>query len=380
MNSDAKKTTLILTICALIGIIFIIGNALGIVAVNQKVLELGNTIYEFNPEKMEEILLNGNQAIYISKDGLRAFNKDGAEIWSNTLSFKEIETRKSYPYFAVSEPNGNKILVFSNKGKLYELIFKNKIVNFSINTNGEVAVIQKVDGGHIISAYSQTGRDLGVNSGSFTSNGDYPMTAVVSPNGNYIIVGSLYLNGSEVQSIIGAISVHKPEEVVTSPMFYVKKEPDNLIYNIEFINEDIFASIGDKFVTFYDINGQLLRQFKLDNVLFKIIIDEMTSLGGYIPIVTSAMTTHAKNKLVLLNNLKEYIVQLDFDAPINYVNANASGVVIGAGSVFKGYNRIGKETFRFVSKQNINKVLTNNYMTIAVTDKSIVRLVSKGGI
>ncbi|WP_010169214.1 DUF5711 family protein [Candidatus Epulonipiscium viviparus] len=380
MNTkDSIKVTLILTIFAIAGIVFIIFNALGLVSIDQQTLTLGSTIYQFNPTQMEKVILNENQAIYISKDGIRAFSKDGAEVWSNTLSFNDIIIRKNFPYFALSEPNGNKIIVFSTKGKLYELIFKNKIANFSINTNGEVAVIEVVDGGHIVSAYSQTGRDLGVSSGSFTSNGDYPMVAVVSPDGEYIIVSSLYLNGPTLESTIGAISVHKPKEVVTNPMFYANKESKNLVYNIEFISENIFASIGDKFLTFYNINGQLIRQISLINTLFKVNIDEMTPLGGFVPIVTATPTTHAGHSLVLLNEVKEYIVKLDFDAPINYFNANSSGVVIGGGLIFKGYNRVGKEIFQFIAKQNVQEVLFNNYMAIAVTNNSIIRLITKGG-
>ncbi|ONI44928.1 hypothetical protein AN641_05450 [Candidatus Epulonipiscioides gigas] len=379
MYNNSKKITFILSFFAFIAILFIMFNSFGFINIETRTFETGNVIYKFDPQNMKKVMLNRNQIIYINKDGIRAFNKDGSEIWSNTLSFSNIIIDKCYPYFALSEYKGNKILVFSDKGLLYEITVKNQITNFNINQNGEVAVIESLSGGHIISGYDSNGRDLGVSSGTFINNGDYPMSAVISPNGEYIIVASLYLNNSKLESTVGAILTHKPKEVITSPMYYSNKEIDNLLYNIEFISDDIFASIGDKFLTFYDIDGQFIREISTADALFKISIDEMTSLGGFIPIITAISTTHDKNYLVILNQIKEYIVELDFDAPIKYFNANASGVVIGDGLSFKGYNRIGKETFRFFTKQDIKEVIANNYMAIAVTNDSIIRLVDKRG-
>ncbi len=273
--------------------------------------------------------------------------------------------------------SNNKIYIYNQNGKRGEIVLQNSLVSFSINASGTVAVIEEVSNGHIVSAYDSAGRFLDVHSGSFTANGDYPVTAEICPNNEFILVSYLYLGGVELSSSVGAISIIRPSTETIEPMVYGNIEYDNLVYNIEFINDTTWATIGDNYITFYDIGGELIRRIFIDNMMFKPYLNSIPKVGGYIPVITSTNTLHSQSELMLIDDEKERIINLDFELPIKYYNANSTGVVVGDGRVFKGYNKIGVQFLEYQVTQDITQVIASDNLIIAVTKDSIVRLENK---
>ncbi|OOB77836.1 MAG: hypothetical protein BEN18_01255 [Epulopiscium sp. Nuni2H_MBin001] len=341
-------------------------------------LKVSNTILEFDPLKMEYVGVNEGQVIYISGDGIKALNKKGEEVWADTFSLKDIIVSQKEPYLAVSNLRNKQIYLFNDKGKQAEISLQNPVVGFCVNPSGYVAVIEEIDGGHIISAYDNTGRFLEVNSGSFTSNGDYPIAVEISPNNELIMVSYLYLGDTQLASTVGAIAVAQPLVAVGEPMLFGNMESDNLVYEIEFISNNVWASIGDKFITFYSINGEILRSVDVSGVLYSPVLTSMPKIGGFIPIVKGVShigsTVHAVSELTLLNSEDSRSVEMSFESPISYVHANNQGVVVGDGRVFKAYNKIGIQYLEYHARQDVNQLIATDDIIIAVTKDSVVRL------
>ncbi|OOB80548.1 MAG: hypothetical protein BEN19_04320 [Epulopiscium sp. Nuni2H_MBin003] len=380
MKNKDKRTSIILACITVLIVIFIFLTTTDYIKKDIIYLEMANIIYDFDPLSMEYIGLNGGQVIYVSMDGIKAFDKSGIEVWSQALTIKDVVVSKNYPYYAISSPFDKKVYIFNEKGKQAEIEMQNPISYFNINSNGMIVIIEEVKDGHVLLAYDNTGKFLEVQSGSFVKNGDYPLAAIISPDNQYIIVSHLYLEGVEIESIVGAIPIKQTG--TTSPMLYGNREAGNLVYGIEFITNKIWASIGDKYITFYTLDGELVKRVDVDELLFKPMVDKMPTLGGYVPLIIAknqiGATIHSNDKLILLNHEKQYEVELEFDKAIQYYNATEKGVIIGDGNTYKGYNKIGNQYLEYNAIQDIKQVIVNDDLMIAVTSDSIVRLVERG--
>ncbi|OON99899.1 MAG: hypothetical protein ATN35_10160 [Epulopiscium sp. Nele67-Bin004] len=344
-------------------------------------LEVDSVIYEFNPLRMEHVCVNEDQVVYISEDGIVALDKRGNEVWSSIHSLDNIIVAQTEPYLAIGAVGEKTITIYSDKGKRGEILLQNPIVTFSINENGTVAVIQQLENGHLVSAYDSNGRFLEVSSGSFVSNGDYPVAATVSPDDSLIMISYLYVGGVEVASNVGAISMNKPQTETYEPMLYGSIEENNLVYDIQFIDNDTWVSIGDKYITFYDTDGTKLRRVSVSGVIFYPTADAAPTIGGYLPIVTGnwtvGNTVHSNSKLTLMKQDTDITVDLDFDLQLKFFNSNSKGTIVGDGRNFKGYNKVGTQYFEYHATQDVSQVLAADGFYVAITSDSIVRLKTK---
>ncbi|OON93101.1 MAG: hypothetical protein ATN32_09165 [Candidatus Epulonipiscium fishelsonii] len=340
--------------------------------------EAGELIFEFDPIKTEYIGVNAGQIIHITNDGIIAYDVNGDEIWSDTLNLKEMRFSQKDPYFAIGSKGSKKITIFNEKGKQADILVQNPIANFSINQSGNVAIIEEIEKGHIISAYNENGRFLNVQSGSFISSGTYPVSVEVSPNNKFIMVSYLYVGGVSLESVVGAIAINKPEIERLDPMLYANVEKENLVYEIEFVSDEVWASIGDRFITFYDILGNMIVQYDSTYTLFTPYLNKQAKAGGYLPVLMSENedTVIRSEELDIMTPNEQLKIKLDFDRPVEFMYANDKGVIVGDGHNFKGYNKLGAQFFEYNAIGDVKKVIYNEEgnFVIAVKKDSVIRL------
>ncbi|ONI39963.1 hypothetical protein AN639_01390 [Candidatus Epulonipiscium fishelsonii] len=343
--------------------------------------EAGETIFEFDPIKTEYIGVNSEQIIQITNDGITAYDINGNEIWSDTLNLKEMRFSQKDPYFAIGSKGSKKITIFNKKGKQADILVQNPIVNFSINQSGRVAVIEEIEKGHTISAYDENGTFLNVQSGSFISSGTYPMSVEISPNNKFIMVSYIHVGGAVLESVVGAIAIDKPDIPTLDPMLYGNVEKENLVYEIEFISDEIWASIGDNFITFYDLLGNIIIQYDSAYTLFTPYLNKQSKAGGYLPVLMSENEDSVirSEELNIMTPKEQLKIRMGFDRPVEFMYANDKGVMVGDGRKFKGYNKLGAQFFEYNAIGDVKKVIYDNKGTfvIAVKKDSVIRLNKK---
>lgn len=335
--------------------------------------EMGDTLFTHSEQKNEYIHVNNNQVIRLTQDGITAYDLKGNEIWNNALTLSKPIVKHKGDYFAIANKDGKNITIFNDKGKRGEIQVSNLIIYFSINANGDVAVIEKTEDGHITSAYSNSGEWLGVKGVSYIQDAGFPISAEVTPDRQLLLVSYVDLYNPVVSSALNALIINKTgTEGVFNTKFGIE-EKDNIVYEIENLNANTWVAIGDSRITFYNMQGEKIKEVPNFYLKYTPYVDGNLRGSNYLPILSTGKGTAAsgKDRLTLLNTVGEEIMSQEFDQSVTYFNATDKGVIIGQGHLFTGYNKKGEIQFTFEATQDVSKVLYVGNKVIALTKNEV---------
>lgn len=348
--------------------------------------QLGEVIFKHSEEKNEYIDANSNQIIRLTQDGITAYDLKGNEVWNNALTVDKPIVKHKGNYFALANKDDKKVAIFNEKGKKGEITTSNPIIYFSINSNGDVATIEKTSDGHIVSAYNSKGELLGdaVQGVTYIKDAGFPISAEVTPDKQLLLVNYIDIYNPVITSVLNGLMVNKSGEEKVFNAKYGIEEKDNIIYEIEFLNSSTWAAIGDHKITYYNLEGEKIKEISNLYLKYTPYIDGELKQVGYLPVVSTQKSTSkgSGDCLTLLDTVGEVIYQEEFEQSITYFNATDKGVIIGQDNKFTGYTKKGEVKFTFEAAQDVNKVLYVGNKLVAIT-KDEVRLLSsvpEGGV
>ncbi len=350
------------------------------------VLEQEKDIISLDRLSSTYIGINNKQIVKVTQDGVTAYDFDGEELWSDTLTLDNYIVRQRDPYIAIANKMGNTIMIFSDKGKQGEVTCQNPIAYFSINKNGKVAIIENLDDSHIVSAYDSKGNSLGVQRVSHIKekNAGYPIVVEISPNDELLLASYIDVDKPVLTSNLLAIQIQKPKEEKIDNSLYGIEQRDNLIYEIEFIRDNEWVGIGDKSITWYTLDGREIA--KQENIFahFNPYLVKVSNYGeGFLPIISTTdfnkNTIHKQNELSYFNVKGEQFFNIKLNEPATYFYTDDRGVIIGQRSLFTGYNKMGTKLFEFNTALDVSKVFyePERKKGIAVTKDKVILLKSK---
>lgn len=378
VKKDKKLITGKQTTWILLGVLFICIVGIGILQwakVNEGLVyyELGETVFTHSEQKSEYIDVNANQIIRLTSDGITAYDLKGNEVWNNALTLDKPIVRHKGNYLAIANKDGKTLSIFNEKGKRGEVQTTNPIIYFSINSNGDVAVIEKTEDGHITSGYNAGGEGLGVKGVSYIKDAGFPISAEVSPDRQLLLVSYVDLYNPIVSSALNAVIINKTgtEEVFNTK--YGIDDKDNIVYEIEFITSNIWAAIGDSKITFYNLQGEKIKDIPNFYLKYTPYVDGELKSSQYLPIVSTGRgsSASANDRLTILNGSGDEVISQEFDKPVTYFNATDRGIVIGQGQSFTGYSKTGEVKFIFEANQDVSKVLYIGNKVVAVTKNEV---------
>ena len=360
-RKETNIALITITICILLYIAYV--NGIGIFAANKNVtLQMGEELITLSEKEETFIGLNNKQIIKITADGINAYSFEGTEIWADTFSVDNFEVQQKEPYIAIGGKQGKTIVLYSTKGKLCEITTVNPIVYFSVNEAGGIVTVESSKNAYTISAYDKSGKFL-CSRVSYTSTDGYPTAAVLSPDNELLLMSYVSVDEPQVTSSILAMEVEgvSTEDKVDNIAFgYI--ESNNLVYSIEYINNDTWVCVGDKAITWYDNNGQTKgKQSNLSLVFVPEIIKKSSFGSGYFPVVYSEKPTqsvvHRQDKLAYYDEVGQlmYSVTLEGGAQSHY--ADDDGVVINVNGTYRGFNKLCNQIFEYSPTIDINKVV-----------------------
>lgn len=342
-------------------------------------LKVDREILSFDSLKNTQIEVVGNQIIKVTQDSITAYDLEGEQLWTDTLTLDSIVIQKRGNYIAVSSKNGRNIHIFNDKGKQGEIVVQNAIISFSVNRKGQIAVIEQFSDGHQVSTYNERGEWSGVKRVTYTKTDGYPMAAEISPNGMDLIISYIDMNEPKLTSCVQVIPMQRQSEEKIDQVKYGLKEQNNLIFEIEFINDDIWASIGDTGTTFYALeDGKEIKHLPKIYPTYVPYLNQLPHNGGYLPMVVGEMaqgtSIHNKERLIVLDQEGNLVLEQAMEAPITYYYADQRGVIIGTGRLFEGYNKMGVKQFEFKATQDIQRVVYLGQKSVAITKDKVLLL------
>ena len=158
---------------------------------------------------------------------------------------------------------------------------------------------------------------------------------------------------------------------------YGIEEKDNIIYEIEFLNNSTWAAIGDHRITFYNLQGEKIKEISNLYLKYTPYIDGQLKGEGYLPVLSTKKGTSkgSGDCLTLFNEVGEVVYEEEFEDAVTYFNATDKGVIIGQDNKFIGYSKKGEIKFTFEATQDVEQVMYVGNKIIAVT-KDEIRLLN----
>lgn len=364
----------------LIGVTIVIIRLLDIENNKMYLLEETETIINFKDYAKREVIFNDDQIVEITCDGLTAYNHQGEEVWSDTLNLESIVVEQKDPYFIVFSKMSRKLSVFNESGKKQDIETQNPILYASVNKKGQVAVVETIPEGHVLTTYKEDGSE-GVKRGTYIESSGYPMTAEITPDGSYLLVSYMDTSKVEVTSSIKAIGMNKPTEENMDNVIYGITQEGNLVYDIEWISDKDWIALGDRQITWYTIEGEEEgKQEGLYVQQFTRLVKQLGQMRGYLPLIASKKdaqsSVHSEETLYYFNAQGEVLLEEELEGKVTYFYADGLQVVLGVGREYTGYSRLGKKNFSYRATQDIQKLVYFNKSkkAIAVTKDRVMVL------
>lgn len=346
-------------------------------------LEEKKQLFELNSKEKSYVGINNKQIFHVSQDGIKAYDFEGTELWRDTFSFTDFIVVQKEPYIAVGTKRGTSIHVFNEKGKQAEIKSENPIVYFSVNEAGCVVAIANNDDQYTVTAYNEYGDGVCTYT-TYVKDEGYPIVAELSPDNTKIVLSYVSVDEPQVVSRVYIIDVQEPEKKEKNTAKYGGEQKNNLVYEIEFINEDTWVTIGDELCVWYDLEGnELGKEENLSLVLVPYLYRRSQHGLGYLPVVLSDKPTQniirRQDKLVYFNHLGEKTFETTLEGGVKSVYADNNGTTIQLERSFFGYNKLGNLFFKYTANTDVNKVIYKPTIRkgIAVTKEGVYVLMPK---
>ncbi|MGL4799291.1 MAG: DUF5711 family protein [Cellulosilyticaceae bacterium] len=339
--------------------------------------KLGTIAFELPENRYEYIGVNDNQIIRVTKDGITAYDGAGQEIWTDTLSLDKVVVKQKAPYFAVGNMKDRKVSIFSNKGKEGDIVTETPIVYFSINKNGDVATIEETKEGHIISAYDKSGRQIPGKRVTHIDRAGFPIAVEVSPDRSLLLASYVDIYSPVVTTQLAGVLLDVKEEQATDNLKFGIEQKDNIIYEIEYLDNNTWVAIGDKGITYYNQEGKVVTQ--VDTMYLRHTPYVTSGLAKpYLPVLSSGVQSenalYGKQTLAFLDGSGKAVNTLTFDGSITYFAADDKGVVVGQGKEYKGFDREGELKFTAHAAADIEYLGYLGRKLVAITKNEVIQL------
>lgn len=337
--------------------------------------KLGEVLFNFPNTKAEYIGINKNQVIRLTKDGISAYNLKGEEVWTQTLTLDKVVVKQKEPYVAVANLKDRVVNIFSDKGKEGTIITDNPVAYFSINENGDVAIIEETKEGHSVSAYTKEGTSLSGKRVTYIESAGFPVSAKVLPGRQLLLASYIDIYQPMITSVLVGVPLGVTEEKVDNISFGIEVK-NNLVYGIESMGRGNWAAIGDGRIDYYTKEGRLTESIEIPYLIHTPYVE--SGLGAhYLPIVGSYIqgnqSIQGNSLLVLLDNEGKKIAEKDLGR-VTYFRADEHGVVVGEGKRYIGLDTKGEVKFKLHTAQDVDHVGYVGNKLVALTKNSVLSL------
>lgn len=328
-------------------------------------LEFARDIVEVDASKNQEFIVNEDQIIWVTEDGIKAMTIEGEEIWADTHTLDNISIAQRAPYFAVSHNGSNTVSIFDTYGKKTDVDFANPVIYFSLNKQGDLVVIESTRDGHVVSAYDEKGHSLGVKRVTYIQDVGHPTVAEISPDGKMILIAYLNTADAQITSNIIAMEIGSGEVAEADNILYGETYQNTIISEIEFINQNTWVAIGDNSMIFNAIDGSQINKISNMYYNFAPVLTQIKDWQGiHYPVISTTKpiksTVHPVEQLMIYSQKGEEVERLALEGRATYMYADGRITIIGRDRDFTAYNRTGKKSWEYTATKDIIKMIPLN--------------------
>lgn len=305
-----------------------------------------------------------NSILVLENNSLTAYNSNGNKEYTLEIAISNPIFKSSGNYLGIAEKNGKKIYMISNKNIVWQKDLEENITDYTINSNGYVAVATT---GSIYKTIIELFDEKGEGQFKRFLSSTYVIDMSISPDNKSLAMAEANFSGILVQSNIKIISIEKAKSGDKDAFTYKQTNNEgDLIFNIKYQTKDELICVYDNHIELVkDEACSNISDFTQEEVLFadlnnKIIKIIKKGSQTYLQVINSSQP----------ENAKEYEI---YEPKEIYIADDVIAINLGTEVLF--YNNSGWLIKKYQATQEINKiVLSNNLAGIVYNDK--IELVS----
>lgn len=352
-----------------------------IMIIVHKIYDRNRTFDSYKVEYTMEISDGVDNEFYPYKTGVLKYSSDGMayidggkEIWNQGFEIKNPVMDICGDYVAIAEEDSNDINIYNASGEAYKVSASYPVKNLEVSRQGVVAAVLADETANYIEVIAKDGTQIAI--GRTVLQGDgYPVDISISEDATKVAASYLAVTSGEIQSKIvfynySEVGKNETDRIVGG----FNDFEDSLIPDIEFINENTVAAIGDNIIAIYSIDEtpSEVARIKVKNEIQSVVYDDK-----YIALMVKNDES-GKNMLQVydLTGKKVLSKEEEFaysgikmsDGNIIMYNDTECKVVSVAGVTKFKYNftmgitsivPVSGEEFIFISGKNVQKILLN---------------------
>lgn len=301
--------------------------------------------------------INSKSSFAIIKDSYVQCTKDGVKYngsikWNETYTMASPVIISEGNIVAVGEFNSKDVYVLNEKGKMYNIVSDEPILQFAINRLGYLLVLTK----DTLNVYNESGKPLTkINIGV---EGNFPISADISNDGKFIALSCLDTIGNTLLSKILFYGIGADSEAEYGPDSLVGsiEVKEHLVFNVSYMKDDTLISISDSEIIASKSQQEIWRKSlknKLDCVDFGDGSIVALGLGTELP----GGSEYEYGTAIWYDLNGNLIGQYETGKEIKMICSKGSRVLIHSGKSIYGITKKGRLIWEHIVLQDIEQLM-----------------------
>lgn len=283
-----------------------------------------------NGENKYEHIVTEKYIYFVGTDKIIVTDGNGSKKGELSISTANSIPKSMGKFMAVGDMGGNRIYIVSGTDIKKEIITKNKIKNFSVNSSGYCVAVTEGDmGKRYVTAYNAKGEEIFV----WDSGNMLVLNAVIADNNKNVIVSSVDTKDGVMKSVLSFYNVSKAEAVATETY-------EEELFSALSVNGNYVYCVGDARTLIYKVSGDKKSEIAYSGK--SVITYEVNNQGIVMAFLESTLTGKRYNiESYTESGKKRGTYEHNYD--INYLDIADDAIAVDRGGLISIISYKGRE-------------------------------------
>ena len=283
-----------------------------------------------NGENKYEHIVTEKYIYFVGTDKIIVTDSNGSKKGELSISTANSIPKSMGKFVAVGDMGGNRIYIVSGTNIKKEIVTKNKIKNFSVNSSGYCVAVTEGDmGKRYVTAYNAKGEEIFV----WDSGNMLVLNAVIADNNKNVIVSSVDTKDGVMKSVLSFYNVSKAEAVATETY-------EEELFSALSVNGNYVYCVGDAKTLIYKVSGDKKSEIAYSGK--SVITYEVNNQGIVMAFLESTLTGKRYNiESYTESGKKRGTYEHNYD--INYLDIADDAIAVDRGGLISIISYKGRE-------------------------------------
>lgn len=276
-----------------------------------------------------------------SKDGASAIDENGKQLWNQTYEMQNPMVDICDEYVAIGDYKGSRIYVMDLSGKKTEIDTMLPIQEFTVSSDGVVAVVLEDSATTWIRLYNPSGEKVTDMKTTMRKSG-YPITISLSPDSTKLGVSYLYMDSGQITSMVafynfGEVGKNEQDNFVSGANY-----ENSVVPVLNFMDNATAFAVGDSRIMIYKGNQKPVSSFE------QILEEDVQSIfygDKYIGIIRNNIEGNTRYSMDVYDTNGTIVLKINFDTEYKDVIFHKEEIIIYNGTECVIYNMKGEEKY-----------------------------------